>query len=154
MSPSKKRAAGVFVLDQTTFFSSNGCRACRSDRPPVPPPWSVDELEACLVVTDSGGQKLAYVYFEDEPGGRSAAKLLSKAEAHCAQGRQIVCAAIGRKANESHFWRDGMPILKLVANARTKIYETKLYGDMTSPSKPRRCGAMEHSRPLPLRACN
>jgi len=61
---------------------------------------------------------------------------------------------IGRKANESHFWRDGMPILKLVANARTKIYETKLYGDMTSPSKPRRCGAMEHSRPLPLRACN
>jgi len=23
---------------------------------------------ACLVVTDSAGQKLAYVYFEDEPG--------------------------------------------------------------------------------------
>ena len=30
------------------------------------------------VVIDSAGQKLAYVYFEDEPGRRSAAKLLSK----------------------------------------------------------------------------
>jgi hypothetical protein len=34
-------------------------------------------LEAAFVVKDSGGQKLAYVYFEDEPGRRSAAKLLS-----------------------------------------------------------------------------
>jgi hypothetical protein len=32
-------------------------------------------------VADSNGQKLAYVYFEDEPGRRSAAKLLSKDEA-------------------------------------------------------------------------
>jgi hypothetical protein len=31
-----------------------------------PPPWSIDELEACFVVIDSAGQKLAYVYFEDE----------------------------------------------------------------------------------------
>jgi hypothetical protein len=30
---------------------------------------------------DSNGQQLAYVYFEDEPGRRSAAKLLSKDEA-------------------------------------------------------------------------
>jgi hypothetical protein len=45
-----------------------------------PPPWSVDELEACFVVTDSVGQKLAYVYFEDEPGRRSAAKLPTKDE--------------------------------------------------------------------------
>jgi hypothetical protein len=46
-----------------------------------PPPWSVDELEACFVVKDSAGKKLAFVYFEDEPGHRSAAKLLSKDEA-------------------------------------------------------------------------
>ena len=30
---------------------------------------------------DHNGQKLAYVYFEDEPGRRSTAKLLSKDEA-------------------------------------------------------------------------
>jgi hypothetical protein len=30
-----------------------------------PPPWSIDELEACFVVIDSAGEKLAYVYFED-----------------------------------------------------------------------------------------
>jgi len=46
-----------------------------------PPPWSIDELEACFVVRDHGGQALADVYFEDEPGQRSAAKLLTKDEA-------------------------------------------------------------------------
>ena len=44
-------------------------------------PWSVEELDACFVVRDSNGQQLAYVYFEDEPGRRSAAKLLSEDEA-------------------------------------------------------------------------
>jgi hypothetical protein len=48
---------------------------------PFPPPWTVEELDACLVVRDYNGQQLAYVYFEDEPGRRSAAKLLSKDEA-------------------------------------------------------------------------
>ena len=42
-----------------------------------PPPWSVEELDACFVVMDSNGQQLAYVYFEDESGRRSGAKLLS-----------------------------------------------------------------------------
>ena len=47
-----------------------------------PPPWSVEELEACFIVTDSAGQKLAFVYFEEEPGRRAAAKLLTRDEAH------------------------------------------------------------------------
>jgi hypothetical protein len=33
-----------------------------------PSPWSVEEQEACFVVSDANGQKLAYVYFEEEPG--------------------------------------------------------------------------------------
>ena len=46
-----------------------------------PPPWSVEEQAACFVVRDHNRQQLAYVYFEDEPGRCSAAKLLSKDEA-------------------------------------------------------------------------
>jgi hypothetical protein len=47
-----------------------------------PPPWTIEELnDACFVVIDSAEQKLAYVYFEEEPGRRSAAKLLSKDQA-------------------------------------------------------------------------
>lgn len=32
-----------------------------------PPPWTVD-LDACFVVKDSSGQKLGYVYYEEETG--------------------------------------------------------------------------------------
>jgi hypothetical protein len=46
-----------------------------------PPPWSVEETEACFIVRDAGGQALAYVYFEEEPGRGSAAKLLTYDEA-------------------------------------------------------------------------
>jgi hypothetical protein len=46
-----------------------------------PPSWSVEEQDVCYVVRDRDGQALAYVYYEDEPGRRSAAKLLTKDEA-------------------------------------------------------------------------
>ncbi len=46
-----------------------------------PPPWSVEETDACFIVRDRDGQTLAYVYCEDEPSRRSATKLLTRDEA-------------------------------------------------------------------------
>ena len=46
-----------------------------------PPPWVIDEHPECFIVRDANGQALAYVYFEDEPGRRAAAKLLTRDEA-------------------------------------------------------------------------
>jgi hypothetical protein len=39
-----------------------------------PPPWTVEETDACFIVKDHAGTSLAYVYFEDEPGRRAAAR--------------------------------------------------------------------------------
>ena len=46
-----------------------------------PPPWTVEERPACFIVKDANGQALAYVYYEEEPGRRSAANLMTWDEA-------------------------------------------------------------------------
>jgi len=46
-----------------------------------PPPWSIEESEACFIVRDRDKQALAYVYFDNEQGRRSSAKLLTRDEA-------------------------------------------------------------------------
>jgi hypothetical protein len=61
-----------------------------------PPPWSIDELEACFVVKDSAGQKLAYVYYEEEPGRRAAGQ--SAHERRSAQDCSRFCQAAGAVA--------------------------------------------------------
>jgi hypothetical protein len=45
------------------------------------PPGRIEETDACFIVRDHNGQALAYVYFEDEPGRRSAAHLMTRDEA-------------------------------------------------------------------------
>jgi hypothetical protein len=45
-----------------------------------PLPWSIDEAKESFCIRDSNGQALAYVYFEDEPGRRTAAGLLTRDE--------------------------------------------------------------------------
>jgi hypothetical protein len=42
------------------------------------PPWVIDEHPESFIVRDATGQALAYFYFEDEPGRRSAANLLTR----------------------------------------------------------------------------
>ena len=37
-----------------------------------PPPWSVEETDACFIVRDAHGQAPAYVYFEGEAAGAAA----------------------------------------------------------------------------------
>jgi hypothetical protein len=46
-----------------------------------PPPWSVEVTPNCFIVRDADGQALSYIYYESEPGRRSAAKLLTRDEA-------------------------------------------------------------------------
>ena len=44
-----------------------------------PPPWTIDEMnDACFIVRDRNGQALGYFYFEEEPGRRATAKLLTR----------------------------------------------------------------------------
>jgi hypothetical protein len=46
-----------------------------------PPPWSIEEGAACFIIRDHDKQALAYVYYENESGRRSSAKLLTRDEA-------------------------------------------------------------------------
>ncbi len=47
-----------------------------------PPPWTIEEHnDACFIVRDKDGSALGSFYFEEEPGRRSAAKLLTRDEA-------------------------------------------------------------------------
>ena len=51
-----------------------------------PPPCSADDPDTkmgqdCYIVRDANGHALAYVYFEEEPGRRAAAHLMTRDEA-------------------------------------------------------------------------
>ena len=46
-----------------------------------PTPWDIEDSGACSIVRDNNGQALSYVYYEQEPGERTAAGLLKRDEA-------------------------------------------------------------------------
>jgi hypothetical protein len=45
------------------------------------PPWEIEDNGACFIIRDAAGQPLSYVYYENEPGRRTAAGLLTRDEA-------------------------------------------------------------------------
>jgi hypothetical protein len=45
-----------------------------------PAPWTVEDNGACFIMKDKSGFAVAYVYYEQESGRRSAANLLTRDE--------------------------------------------------------------------------
>ena len=79
-------SASFFSHGQSGFVTSSGNLATVRRRESAGQ-WtdvkagSAEVTPNCFIVRDANGQQLAYVYYESEPGRRSAAKLLSKDEA-------------------------------------------------------------------------
>jgi hypothetical protein len=46
-----------------------------------PPPWKIEEADESYVVTDAKGQRLAFIYFEDEPQRRMVMRRISRDDA-------------------------------------------------------------------------
>ena len=47
-----------------------------------PQPWTYeDHNDACYIVKDVNGLAIAYVYYEEDPGRRTAANLMTRDEA-------------------------------------------------------------------------
>jgi hypothetical protein len=64
-----------------------------------PPPWVVEETDARFIVRDGNGQALAYVYFEDEPGRRATAHLLTREEV-----RRIAANKLSEASGSTAVW--------------------------------------------------
>jgi hypothetical protein len=45
------------------------------------PPWDIEDNGACFIIRDANEQALSHVYYENEPGRRTAAGLLTRDEA-------------------------------------------------------------------------
>ena len=54
-----------------------------TERRRFPAPWEIDDNGACFIIRDHNGRALAYLYYEEEPGRRSAANSLTRDEARC-----------------------------------------------------------------------
>jgi len=90
-------------LFNSSFRLPSADRSQMPDRT-FPPPWSFEEHSAYYVVRGRNGQRLAYIYYENEPGRRSAAKLLSKDEARTDCRELCKAAGAGRQDVAPNSW--------------------------------------------------
>jgi hypothetical protein len=51
------------------------------ERRRFPPPWTIEERPACLVIKDANGLELAFVYYQEDPGRCTGGKLMTRDEA-------------------------------------------------------------------------
>jgi hypothetical protein len=71
----------------------------RDGRPPLSAAWN----NACFIVKDANGVALSYVHFENEPGRRTAANLMTKDEARKCRLRTVQsCICLIRLAGRFH----------------------------------------------------
>ena len=107
-----------------------------------PPPWSVEETDACFIVKDHNGQALAYVYFEDDGwhakiAGRDASE-------------SVCLSAVGPLE-----YRSGVGPTPIVGRARPGTRPRGRYGDKAKPSALRQrnrrlcCESANDNPPLP-----
>ena len=99
MFPPRRSAAGADGAPRVLYWAMPERR--------FPPPWSVEETDACFIARDHNGQALAYVYFEEEPGRRSAAHLLTRDEA------RRIAANIGKLPDDTVVTIHGVVTLRV-----------------------------------------
>jgi hypothetical protein len=90
-------------------------------RPPrsFTPPWSIEETAACFVIKDRGGQTLAYVYFEEEPGRVSGIACCGGGLASALTGECVGAVVLSSNARAKTHAR-------LTRNARVRADPTRI----------------------------
>jgi hypothetical protein len=59
LTPTRRATAIAALTNSVAYYPRSMSFARR-----FPPPWSVEETDACFIVHDANGHAFAYVYFE------------------------------------------------------------------------------------------
>ena len=94
-----------------------------------PATWKVEERNECFIVVDGSGQKLAHLYFEDEPIRQGILKRLGKDDAwrigRAITGSRRCCAETERRRTATVRWPnscvDALDGLRLLASAAAHL---------------------------------
>jgi hypothetical protein len=83
-----------------------------------PPPGTVvEETDACFIVKDRGGMSLTYVYFEEEPGQREAAKLLTGGRGAADRGEHRQASLVTVSPN----WGKRKPMMRVTPTGMMRL---------------------------------